>query len=137
MTRLMAILAACCFALGLTVGAAGTASAAGEVLACRIAPAPVTAQFTSPTCNTRLAAATYTTAFVVQNETAPFTAAWSVPAGLTIVAGCTSDSTGCTLQWTSGQDHTVMVSVTLTEASVPETLSVTARTLAVCGHVFC
>ncbi|HYS39036.1 MAG TPA: hypothetical protein VEO01_25755 [Pseudonocardiaceae bacterium] len=137
MKRLMAILAACGIALGLTVGAAGTASAAGEVLACRIAPAPITAQFTTPSCVTRLAARTYTTAFVVQNETAPFTAAWSVPAHVTIVGGCTSATIGCTLQWSSAQDHDVTVSVTLTEAGVPETLSATAVTSAVCGNVFC
>jgi hypothetical protein len=137
MKRSMAILAVCGIALGLTVGAAGAASATGQVLACRIAPAPVTAQFTSPSCSTRLAAGIYTTAFVVENATAPFTAAWSVPAGVTIAAGCTSNTTGCTLQWTSGQDQSVMVSVTLTEAGVPETLSATARTLAVCGNVFC
>jgi hypothetical protein len=136
MKRLMAILAACGIALGLTVGAVGTASAAGEVLACRITPATV--QFTSPSCGTRQAAASYTTAWVVQNETAPFTAAWSVPAGFTIVGGCTSAATGCTLQWASAQeDQSVTVSVILTEAGVPETLSATARTLAVCGKMFC
>jgi hypothetical protein len=136
MKRLMAILAVCGIVLGLTVGAVGTASAAGEVLTCRITPASV--DFTSPSCGTRAPAATYTTAWVVQNLTAPFTAAWTVPAGFTIVGGCTSSASGCTLQWASAQvDQSVTVSVILTEAGVPETLSATARTLAVCGRMFC
>lgn len=122
MRRFLAILAACGIALGLTVGLTGQASAAGETLACRIAPAPMTTPFTSPTCGPHMAASSYSVAFVVQNETSPFTAAWSVPAGLTIAGGCTSNATGCTLQVSSVHDQFITVSVTLTENGTQERL---------------
>lgn len=136
MRQLMAILAACGIALGLTVGMAGPASAAaGDNLACRFTPAP-TLTFTSPVCFNRTPANSYTVAFVV-NATGTFTAAWSVPAGYPIIGGCTANATGCTITVSGIQDQSIPVSVTLTQGGVQETLSATASVLAVCGKMFC
>lgn len=138
MKRLVAFLAVCGIALGLSVGLAGTASAAGPELACRISPAPTTAQFTSPACTQTRIASSYAIGYEVLDQTGSATYAWTVPAGHTINGGCTSTSNGCNVQATGlKRDQMITVSVTVIQGATRQTVSATAILSAQCGTVFC
>lgn len=133
----MAFLAVCGIALGLTVGLAGTASAAGPELVCRISPAPTTTQFTNP-CTQKMIASSYAIGYEILGVTGSATYAWTVPAGHTINGGCTSTSSGCNVEATGRMsDQMITVSVTVIQGTTRTTVSATAILLAQCGTVFC
>jgi hypothetical protein len=134
MTRkLLALLAALAATLGLTVMGGGNASAlGGEWLGCQVGPGS-NGTYSQLCRNNGPTLGGYEAEFKVQNETAPSTYSWSVPASYqsSIVYGCTSTSSSCAVSL-SNSDQDLWVSVTLTQGGASSTLTSRARILQTC-----
>lgn len=137
MRRLSTVVATTTLTLAAGVLGASHASAlGGETFGCRFAPGPVI-PFTQY-CGNQAAAQSYNLGFLVQNQGAGTTYAWSVPATYVskINAGCTANSSSCSLTVRNG-DAEIPVSVTLTQNGVSETLFSEAYESAYCGNQLC
>jgi hypothetical protein len=140
MTRkILALLAVLATTVGLTVMGGGNASAlGGEWLGCLVEPNSNGTYSQLCRNNTGGTLGGYEAEFRVQNETAPSTYTWSVPASYqsSIVYGCTSTSSFCAVSL-SNYDQDLWVSVTLTQGGASSTLSSRARILQTCGSSYC
>lgn len=138
MRKILALLVTTISALSLSVLGAGNASAlGGETLGCRIAPGTILTF--QQHCHTSKAANSFTVAFQVQNETAPSTYSWTVPAAYAanVSSGCTSTSNACVFT-IPNEDANIFVSVTLTQNGVSEQLPTASASLSrYCGSVYC
>lgn len=119
--------------LGMGVLSTGTASAlGGETLGCRFGTYPTY----KPAC-VNGTQPYFTADFLVQNETAPSTYAWSISAdySYTLAGGCTSTTNYCDVQSAGG--NIVTVFVTLTQDGASETLTASADFEQWCGKTLC
>jgi hypothetical protein len=138
MRRLLSLLAVMATALGFTVLSSGPAAAlGGETLGCRIAPTIGVPPYTPFCHNTDYINGTYSVGFLVSGLSGSYTFAWTTPAGYTPVSGSCGNSDECTFLVSSSEDHTLQVSVTLTQGGATETLASHAQINAVCGHMLC
>jgi hypothetical protein len=136
MRKLLVLLVALAATLGVSVSTSGSASAlGGEWLGCRMTPSTV-GTF-SADCGNNVPASSYRVTFGVQNETAPSTYSWSIPAAYEsrIYSGCSSTTNSCVLTTYRAEDITV--SVTLTQGGSSATLTSTASIEAFCGQQLC
>ena len=130
MRKLLALALAVVSAVTVMVFNCGNAAAlsGGEWLGCRIAPGYEFNFY--QTCSNTMGPDEYGNfgvAFRVQNETAPSTYTWTIPAPYqsSISTGCTATSNWCTIQ-ASASRQTIDVSVTLTQGSASETFQASA-----------
>jgi hypothetical protein len=125
--KMLILLTAFGAALGVSLFNTGSATAlGGEWLGCRIAPGSEFNFYQS--CYNDQAAASYTAAFRVQNESASSTYTWSIPSTYAVYGGCASNQNWCTLSVSRGSkiDQEITVSVTLTQGGSSATLTSTA-----------
>jgi hypothetical protein len=133
MRKIRAAFAAAATILGISLLPATEASAlGGEWLGCRVAPGTVFT-FNQNCSNSANGATSYGVAFQVQNETAPSTYSWSVPADYQsrISGGCTSTSSVCNIN-VPNKTADITVSVTLTQGGSSVTLTSSATIMKTC-----
>jgi len=133
MRKIRAASAAAAAILGISLVPATEASAlGGEWLGCRVAPGTVFT-FNQHCSNSANSATSFGVAFQVQNETAPSTYSWSVPAEFVsrISEGCTSTYNWCKVT-VPNKDAVITVSVTLTQGGSSVTLTSTAEIMKTC-----
>lgn len=137
MRILMSLLTALITASGLAVATAGNASAlGGESLVCRVTPSH--SPYFDPDCDNDMAADSYQVTFLVHNQTAQSTYAWSISASLswTVSSGCDSTSSTCIIS-VPKYDNDITASVTLTQNGATETLTTRASIGLFCGSTYC
>jgi len=138
MHKILSALAIAVLTIGFTVSTAAPASAltGTEKLGCSVTPSPTQPNPTPKICTNKMAASSYTADFQVLNERGPYSYAWSVPAGYSILSGCTSALDYCIINNLVSVQQ-VSVSVTITQAGQSATLAASAIINAYCGSVPC
>jgi hypothetical protein len=131
--KLLVLLAAFATTLGSMVPTAGSASAlGGEWLGCWATPGDESGY--SSECWGGTTGGNVKVDFVVQDETAPSTYSWSVPAAYQskITSGCSSTQHLCSLT-VPAASHQISVSVTLTQGGTTATHTAVAYIDRSCG----
>lgn len=137
MRKLLVLLAALATTLGLMVPTATNASAFGnEWLGCAVSGGVW--YYTAP-CNGGQNYGPVYVEFQIMDMTGSYTTSWAVPAEYVtrISSGCTSGSTLCQLQFGNSASREVLMSVTITQNGVSETLSTGASVEPMCGNQWC
>lgn len=125
-------------AASLNVAAASPAAAfGGETYGCRLSPGSVLTW--DVLCSNSRPSARYNAGFAVLNTSGEYTYQWTINGDyLSIVAGCTATSSGCTVAL-PGSDTDSILSVTVTYSQGGQSATRTAWAVVnrYCGNVFC